>query len=189
MWTRIGSGELRDADPRCKGLQESVALLSGLPDDILLWQYSEWVLRADPMVRAVTDITPEANHEMFICICGSIYVQVGLRVFTEPKRGVPLADEKVLAYIHNLFQTLPDPASTSTPATRLSEAEWPLVQVFLENLIGDRHSRDPIYHNQLVALYVQRVLQLQGDAIIQAQHDTYGTNTRDIPSRILTFFL
>ena len=187
MWTRIGSGELRDVDPRCKGLQESVALLSGLPDDILLWQYSEWVLRADPMVRAVTDITPEANHEMFIFIWGSLYVQVGLRVFTEPKRGVPLADDKVLAYIHNLFQALPDPVSI--PATRLSEAEWPMVQVFLENLIGDRHSRDSKYHNQLVALYVQRVLQLQGDAIIQAQHDTYGTSTRDISLKNVDIFL
>ena len=81
VWARMGSGQFieRNADAdhvATAGVAETVALLSTLEDEPLLWEFAEWVL-----IRSATE---------------------GLAVFTNTNRRTPLTAEKVLAYLRRV---------------------------------------------------------------------------------------
>ena len=76
IWSHIGSGEFQDVDIECTGIPESIALLSKMPEDVLLWKYSEWVVGSNPLE--------------------------GLKIFTEASRSIPLSPDKVIAYFQKM---------------------------------------------------------------------------------------
>ena len=105
VWARMGSGQFieRNADAEhvaTAGVAETVALLSTLEDEPLLWEFAEWVL-----IRSATE---------------------GLAVFTNTNRRTPLTAEKVLAYLRRVNTKLNggDDDAVALAASTWSNSTW-----------------------------------------------------------------
>jgi len=176
--TNKKKGVKATADPSSStlppGLLETVSLLSSLPDQPALREFSEWVLRRSP--------------------------KDGLRIFySNPRRRKEdeLDPEDVLLYLKKVqmdmkhasasqnlnatlggidgeYTILPSPNAAATPGSAgsntppspsLTAASFDLVESYLEYLVNHQQTTESKYHTQLALSYLKKVLMLLGSPI------------------------
>lgn len=133
VWSRLGSGEFRDADSTCDGVKETVALLGQLPDDPLLWHFAEWVLRINP--------------------------KEGLKIFSSSARpsSATLPHDKVLTFLQGVMADTTALMESGVGVGGVEQPPLDLVEAYLEHLVFVEKTTERAFHDQLAQLYMKTV--------------------------------
>ena len=175
VWKNMGTGEFKVAQPTkgddefgsssaaknrsnssasIPGVSETVALLSTLSDQPLLWEFSEWVIVGWPAE--------------------------GLKIFLSTRRsaGEQLHPEKVLTFLRRTQANIKSaavaaaaggvdgdftllPSASGAGGSPPPSASLDLVESYLEYFINHEKTSEVKYHTQLALCYLKKVINLQ----------------------------